>query len=284
MLITSDQVDELLAVLAELTELDEELVQRCGFLIRTERYDEAVGRAFIVLEERMRALMGLNGGAGRHLVSKLFSSKDTQFTDRLYRPAEEVAGLRAIFEGSFAAFRNRAAHTVAGYRRDEARAIIHLVNLLLLTLDHMRFTPERHIQPEVEEALDPAVTERLQRFLASLGEIGFVREEGIAQDAYKAQLLYQFREWNEHRPHPVTVLYLTKKGADPGLRFRIDMLSAVKDLNVDELQAKLLAAGCTRANRNTTPVELVLTRRNDQATFDRLYEILADLIRKHQVG
>ena len=283
MLITSDQVDELLAGLAELTELDEELVQRCGFLIRTERYDEAVGRAFVVLEERMRALMGLSGGAGRHLVNKLFSSNDTQFTDRLYRPAEEIAGLRAIFEGSFAAFRNRAAHTVAGYRRDEARAIIHLVNLLLLILDHMRVTSERHIQPEIDDALDPAATERLLRFLARLGEIGFVREEGSSQDAYKATLLYKFREWDEHKPHPVTVLYLNK-GAEPSLRFRMEMLSLVKGLDLEDLQTKLLSAGCTRANRSTTPVELLLTRRNDQATFDRLYEILENLMRKHQVA
>jgi len=37
--------------------------------------------------------------------------------------------------------------------------------------------------------------------------------------------------------------------------------------------------GCTRANRKSTPIELVLTGHNDQATFDRLYAILQDLMR-----
>lgn len=135
---------------------------------------------------------------------------------------------------------------------------------------------------EVAEALDPAAAERLQQFLSSLLGIGFIKEEGSSQDAYKATLLYKFREWDEHRAHPVTVLYLTKEG-QPSLRFRIDMLSVVQDLDVEELQARLLAAGCNRTNRKTTPIELVLSKRNDQATFDRLSEILEDLMRKHRV-
>ena len=136
---------------------------------------------------------------------------------------------------------------------------------------------------KVVEVLDPAAAKRLQRFLSRLLSIGLIREEGSTADAYKATLLYQFREWDDYRPHAVTVLYL-KKDVQPSVRFRIDMLSVVQDLNVEELQSRLLAAGCTRANRKTTPVELVLTRRNDQATFDRLYEILENLIRKHQVA
>lgn len=135
---------------------------------------------------------------------------------------------------------------------------------------------------EVAKALDPAAGERLQRFLSSLLGIGLIREEGSTADAYKATLLYQFREWDDYRSHAVTVLYL-KKESKPSLRFRIDMLSVVQDLNIEELQARLLAAGCTRANRRSTPIELVLTRRNDQATFDRLYEILENLMRKHRV-
>jgi hypothetical protein len=49
----------------------------------------------------------------------------------------------------------------------------------------------------------------------------------------------------------------------------------------DQLEAKLLATGCRRVARKTTPIELVLTQRNDQITFDRLYEILKDLVQRH---
>jgi uncharacterized protein (TIGR02391 family) len=280
MLFTRENIDELMSVLADLSGLDEELVERCAFLIENGRYDEAVGQSFIVIEEHMRDLIGADRGTGGQLVQTLFSSKNTEYTDRLRLPAPEINGLGNIFAGSFAAFRNRAAHTTAGYTRDEARAIIQLVNLLLMIVDQMRSVPGEYIQPEGAEALDPGAVARLQRFLASLQNIGFVKEEGGMEDAYKALLLYKFREWDEHKPHPVTVLYL-KKGAAPSLRFRMDMLSLVKGLDREGLQNRLLNAGCTLAKRKTTPVELVLTRRSDQVTLDRIFSILQDLIRKH---
>ena len=153
MLVTNDQVDELVLALADLSGLDEELVERCGSLVRTQRYDEAVSRAFVVLEERMRALMGMQGGTGRQLVNKLFSEKGAQYIERLSLPEQEWKGIRSIFDGAFAAYRNRAAHTVAGYSLEEARAIVHLVNLLLLIVGQMRHVPQRHVQPEVAAAL-----------------------------------------------------------------------------------------------------------------------------------
>jgi hypothetical protein len=64
----------------------------------------------------------------------------------------------------------------------------------------------------------------------------------------------------------------------------MDMLSAVENLDTDELQERLLSAGCTRANRKSTPVELVLARRNDQATLDRIFAVLQDLVRQYGVG
>jgi uncharacterized protein (TIGR02391 family) len=282
MLITSEQVDELLSVLADLTELDEELVQRCGFLIRTERYDEAVGRAFVVLEERMRALLGIRGGAGRHLVNKVFSSKDTQFTDRLSRPDEEVAGLRALFEGSFAAFRNRAAHTLADYGRDEARAIIHLVSLLLLVVDQMEKAPQQQISAKTSDMLGAAVTQRLNSFLTSLLAIGIGPEKAKASIPYKARLHYHAPTWEEPRAHPVTVFYLTS-GRSPKLAFNTGSLTNVPGLDVEQLTDRLLAAGCSQTTAMKS-IPLLLEDRNDQATFDRLYEILEDLMLKHRAS
>jgi hypothetical protein len=103
------------------------------------------------------------------------------------------------------------------------------------------------------------------------------------KDDNKITLLYKFREWDEYRPHPVTVLAL-RKGTKPHLRFRMDMLSLVQNLDADELQRRLLDAGCTRTNRKSTPVELILARRNDQATLDRIFAILQDLVRRHGVA
>jgi uncharacterized protein (TIGR02391 family) len=280
MLITNDQVDELVSVLADLSGLDAELVARCGGLIRAQRYDEAVSRAFVVLEARMRELMGMGGGTGRQLVNRLFSQNGSQYVDRLNLPEQECQGIRSIFDGAFAAYRNRAAHTVAGYRLDEARAIVNLVNLLLLVVDQMHHAPDQQVQPEVAAALDPAAAERLQRFLTNVQDIGLMRVQGSSQDVYKGTLNYRAPSWEEAKPYAIPVFYL-RTGEDPSLRFRMDRLSRVRDLDAKTLESKLLAAGCRRVARKTTPIELVLTQRNDQITFDRIYDILKDLIENH---
>jgi hypothetical protein len=61
---------------------------------------------------------------------------------RLNLPRGEIEGIRHLFVGAFRAYRNRAAHTVAGYSLDEAWGIIHLVNLLLLILRQVEQAPE----------------------------------------------------------------------------------------------------------------------------------------------
>jgi hypothetical protein len=227
--------------------------------------------------------MNLRGGSGVHLVQKVFSSKDTHLTDRLRLPEAELQGLRDIFTGSFAAFRNRAAHTVAGYNRDEARAIIHLVNMLLLIVEQIRKAPDLQVEPDIADALSPAAAGRLQHFLTRLQEIGLSRKEGDASDAYKVTLVCHYPSWDKPRPYEITVFYLQKEGR-PSLRFRIDMLSKVRGYDIDSLKDTLVELGCKRSARKTTPLELFVTDRTDQLTFDRLYETIRDLVLKHSTA
>lgn len=227
--------------------------------------------------------MNLRGGSGSHLVQKLFSTKDTHLTDRLRLPEAELQGLRDIFTGSFAAFRNRAAHTVAGYNRDEARATIHLVNLLLSIVEQIGKAPDQKVQPEVADSLSPVAAERLQQFLTRLQEIGPSRKEGDASDSYKVTLVCHYPSWERPRPHEIIVFYLQKE-AKPSLRFGIDMLSKVKSYDIDSLEDTLVKLGCKRAARKTTPLELFVTERTDQVTFDRLYEAIRDLVLKHSTA
>jgi uncharacterized protein (TIGR02391 family) len=283
MLITSDQVDQLLAALADLSGLDEELAQRCALLIRTERYDEAVGRAFVVLEERLRALLGLRGGSGGHLVQKLFSSKDSDLVDRLRLPEAQAEGLHDLFMGAFKAFRNRAAHTVAGYTRDEARGIVQLVSLLLLILDRIRDAPEQTVVPQVAEVLEPAAADRLDRFLSALLQIGYERQERSATDHYRSTFLYRAPPWDEYRPHDVAVLFLWKS-AKPTIHLNSGGLSRVRHLDIEQLEASLLEAGCRRVvTKKRSRIELPLLERNDEATLDRVFRILKQVLDTHRV-
>ena len=281
MLTTNDRMDELVSVLARISGLDEELAGQCGGLIREQRFDDAVSRAFVLLEERMRKLMAMRGGTGRHLVSKLFSETDSQFVDRLDLPEEEWKGLRSIFDGAFAAYRNRAAHTVAGYGLEDAQAIVNLVNLLLLVVRQMREAPDKQVPEKMAQALGKAATHRLNLFLDKVARIGIVRAAGSQYPPYKAKLLYHAPHWEEPKPHRLAVFYLNMD-QEPALGFNIVPLSRVPGLDAEALSARLLQEGCVRAPGKDVTVRLVLAEHNDQPTFDRLYEILRDLMEKHR--
>jgi uncharacterized protein (TIGR02391 family) len=281
MLITNTQVDELLSVLDDLSGLDQELIERSSPLIRSERYDEAVSRAFVVLEERLREQLAVRGGAGVHLSEKAFAPETGHFVDRLDLPRAEVEGIRDLFVGAFRAFRNRAAHTVAGYTLDEARAIVHLVNLLLMILEQVRQAPIQRVPKRIAQALAPAAVERFQHFLERLQDIGIRQGEGPTSP-YKATLEYKWPTWEEARPDRVTIFYLTFSGGKPMLSFNSKMLSNVVGLDIKQLETDLLQARCTRTAAKQTPIRLFLSEYDDQATFDRLYEILRDLMEKHR--
>ena len=283
MLITHAQVDELLSQLSDLSGLDEELMERCGVLIRSERYDEAVGRAFVVLEERLRESLALRMGTGVRMSLEAFEPETGQLVERLNLPRGEVEGIRDLFVGAFRAFRNRAAHTVAGYGLDEARSIIYLVNLLLMVLERARQAPTERVPQKVAEALAPAATDRLRLFLDSLRSIGIRRGQGRGLIPYQATLEYKAPSWKASKPHAVTVFYLYAQKGKPIVAFNSKMLTLVVGLDIEPLEADLLQAGCTRTVAKQTPIKLFLSERNDQATFDRLYEILGGLMEKHRV-
>jgi uncharacterized protein (TIGR02391 family) len=238
MLITNEQVDDLLTKLSDLSGLDPKLAEMCGSLIRSQQCDEAVSRAFVVLEERLRELLGVRGGAGVHLSEKAFAPKGGQLVDRLLLPPAEIEGIRDLFVGAFKAFRNRAAHTMAGYSLDEARAIIHLTNLLLLILEQARHIPVR-VPETIAQLLDPAATGRLRVFLEKLRDIGIERAEGVAWIPYKATLNYKQPAWDGHRPHRATVFYLLVRSNEPEIAFNSTSLSRVDGLNVEQLALPL---------------------------------------------
>lgn len=283
MLITNDQIDELTGTLLALSGLDSELIERCGLLIRSERYDEAVSRAFVVLEERLRDLLGVPGGSGVNLSEMAFAPKSGRLLDRLQRPRAEAEGIRDLFVGAFRAYRNRAAHTIAGYTLNEARGIIHLVNLLLLILAEVSEAPGDPILLNVMRHLDPAASERLLSFLESLEGIGFRRGEAKGSIPFQAVLEFQASGWDEPRPHLLTVFYLYMSGGEPVFAFRTGSggLVCVPGFNTTKIEARLLDAGCVQVSAKSTPIRLNLENRNEQSVFDQLIAILNDLLEEY---
>lgn len=206
---------------------------------------------------RLGELLRVPGGSGRELVQKLISSKDTQYTDRLCLDSNEVDGVKSVFDGAFAAFRNRAAHTVAGYTLDDARSVIYLVNLLLSILEQMKQPLPPVLPAEIVKALGPAATGRLQKFLQKLEAMGVGKGKGKDLIPYRAVLNYQPSKRDTPRPHTVAIFYLTVDHEKrPALAFNIPYLAKVPGLDEKELEGALLGSGCVHVGTKLRPIWL----------------------------
>jgi len=284
MLLTRLQIEKLEKTLIELSRLDESLARKCGPLIKAERYDEAVGAAFVVLEERLRKALKVPGGTGVDLSQKAFTPGRGDLTRNLdLRRTSEEEGIRDLFVGAFKAYRNRAAHTFAGYTLEESCAVIGLVNLLLLILCQTEVKWYDKLAREVAETVSPEAARRFRDFLLRLEQLGIRHYEGKTWEPFKASVLYQAKGWPEPRHWETAVFYFVRTGKDaPTIDFPMGGdLRKVVDFDREHMEQRLLEVGCERVARKMNTIRLVLTERNDQATFDRLYDVIREYVERY---
>ncbi len=284
MLLTRLQIEKLEKTLIELSRLDESLARKCGPLIKAERYDEAVGAAFVVLEERLRKALKVPGGTGVDLSQKAFTPGRGDLTRNLdLRRTSEEEGVRDLFVGAFKAYRNRAAHTFAGYNLEESCAVIGLVNLLLLILRQTEVKWYDKLAREVAETVGPEAARRFRDFLLRLEQLGIRHYEGKTWEPFKASVLYQAKGWDEPRHWETAVFYFVRTGKDaPTIDFPMGGdLRKVVDFDREHMEQRLLEVGCERVARKMNTIRLVLTERNDQATFDRLYDVIREYVERY---
>jgi uncharacterized protein (TIGR02391 family) len=284
MLLTHLQIERLEKTLVELSCLDESLVRRCGSLIKAERFDEAVRAAFIVLEERLRKVLKVPGGTGVDLSQKAFAPGKGDLIPNLnLRTLSEEEGVRDLFVGAFKAYRNRAAHTFAGYTLEESCAVIELVNLLLLILRQTEVKWYDKLAREVAATVSPEAARRFRDFLLRLEQLGIRHYEGKTWEPFKASVLYQAKDWDEPRHWETAVFYFVRTGKDaPTIDFPMGGdLRKVVDFDREHMEQRLLEVGCERVARRMNTIRLVLTERNDQATFDRLYDVIREYVERY---
>jgi uncharacterized protein (TIGR02391 family) len=159
MLWLTRDVEGLSRYLQDQANLDSQLVFRCRHDLERGRYDDAVRKAFLVLEERMRSSMGVESMTGRELALKAFGNGEGPLAKKMRANAARASALRELYAGAFGVFRNPAAHHLdAGFEGEECREIIILVNLLLRQL--------ATIQPKYEKVfqhLDQSIKARLPK-------------------------------------------------------------------------------------------------------------------------
>ena len=284
MLLTRPQIERLEKTLVELSCLDESLARKCGALIKAEQYDEAVSAAFVVLEERLRKALKVSGGTGVDLSQKAFRPGSGDLTPSLnLRAPSEEEGIRDLFVGAFKAYRNRAAHTFAGYTLEESCAVIELVNLLLLILRQTEVKWYDKLAKEVAETAGPEAARRFCDFLLRLEQLGIRHYEGKTWEPFKASVLYQAKGWDEPRHHEIAVFYFVRTGKDaPTIDFPTrGNLSGVVDFDPEHMEQRLLEVGCERIAHKANAIRLVLAERNDQVVFDRLYDVIREYVERY---
>jgi len=132
-----------LTPLADVTNLDAELKQRCLPILGAgsadpKLWDSAVRTAGVILEERLRDVGGITdeGRTGRDLVNDVFGERGTLHAK--IPNASERLGYRDIYAGIVGVFRNPAAHRLVDPAPEDGGAFIVFVNLLLKTLEDLR--------------------------------------------------------------------------------------------------------------------------------------------------
>lgn len=289
MILTENEMQQIRRSIEAQAGLDEELMRRCGDLVHIGKFDEAVRSAFVLLEERLREAIKKEGTTGTNLANYAFNPADGPLAKLLGQTQSEREGLRELYSGAFKLFRNPTAHGVVDYSADQGKAIISLVNLLLIILKRAEGFPSPDLFPdnletalgEMESAIGPGATSRLRVFLGKcMKKMGLKPSPSAKQwIPFKGYAFGRFGDWKEPKPHPIAVFYIFVSGEGQyKVQFPVQYYyKKVIGFNVDQLIDELKGIGFQAIGSNREPT-IDLQMRNDQAFFDELLNLIARIV------
>lgn len=281
MILTDTELYKLRHTLEEQTGLNEELLRRCGTLIHMGKFDEAVRSAFVLLEERLRKAVNVEGMTGTALANYAFNAENGPLAKHLGRTKQEREGLRELYAGAFKLFRNPTAHTLVDYSAAEGKSIISLINLLLILLDR---APVEIFPEYVEEALAIVTAElgqeistRLRLFLEKSQKLGLRSKAAKNWIPFRSYAMQSRSQWPKPKPYKLAVFYLVADKKNPALWFSINQYySRIVGLDTDPIARQLRLLGFAPTGR-TRDYRLNLRDKNDAAFFEALYELVANI-------
>ncbi|MBX3054968.1 MAG: TIGR02391 family protein [Anaerolineae bacterium] len=253
MILNNNDLQQIRQILERQSGLDAELLARCSDLLHLGKYDQAVHSAFILLEERLRHIVHKDGLTGVVMVQNVFGQKGT-LTHVLALSDWEREQYKNLYEAAFRLFRNPSAHTVTNYDASTGKAIMGLVNLLLLLLgDPTQWPPSTTFPESIEKAIslteqmvNLAAAQRLRLFLSHCYQNGL--EPRSSKSTYwipfKRETLQRMEQWDEARFHPLTLFYLYADEKKPGLYVPINQYyTRVVGLDIEPLGNTLKQVG-----------------------------------------
>jgi uncharacterized protein (TIGR02391 family) len=285
MILTDNELREVRRMIEAQAGLDEELLRRCGHLIHLEAFDEAVRSAFVLLEERLRDAVKVEGMTGTQLANHAFSPANGPLAKHLGRNQSEREGLRELYSGAFRLFRNPTAHGVVGYSAAEGKAIIGLVDLLLKLVKRTEDLPPEGLFPEnietvlskIQQEIGPGATSRLRLFLGKcISEVGLKPSPTATQWLpFRKHALYHADGWEAPKAHTIPVFYLQVESSKK-MRLYLPTSSyyaKVVEFNVDRLVEESTALGFQLLGKDPEP-HADLRIHNDQGFFDAFLDLV----------
>lgn len=282
MLLTNDELHLVRQAIETQAGLDGELILRCGPLIHIDAFDEAVRQAFVLLEERLRKMLNKDRATGGQLIQFAFSP-DGPLTKLLMDNPTERDGLHDLLTGAFKLYRNPAAHTIVGYERAEARAIISLVDLLLKRLDRLAVIPQPGVLPENIERVMPLidktnggkVAHRVRVFVGRCLKEGLdTRPVAKQWLPFRKHALMKYAHWDSPKPHALTVFYIYTSEKDQGLWFPINQYyKLVVGLDTERITVRLKELEFKQSGK-TQDYMVSFSKQNSQAFFDAVFDLV----------
>jgi uncharacterized protein (TIGR02391 family) len=286
MILTDLELNRLRETLEAQANLDDDLVQRCANLLHLGAYDEAVRSAFILLEERLREMMGEDGMTGTNLANAAFNTKDGPLAKHLGSNPSEREGLRELYSGAFKVFRNPSAHSAVGYSSSDGKEIIIFVNLLLRILKRAEDLPVSGFFPQnientlllAEKSIGASAASRLRVFL------GACMKEGVQPSSspkqwipFQKHALFKAPGWTDYKSHKIALFYIVPTGSTLVLHFPINYYySKVYEFNTDMLVDRLSGLGFYAAGKNGE-LQADLKTLNNETFFKNLLELICDV-------
>jgi len=282
MILTEQELHEVGETIEAQAGLDDELLRRCGPMLRMGAFDEAVRSAFVLLEERLRKAVNEEGMTATQLANHAFSPSSGPLAKLLGTTQSEREGLRELYSGAFKLFRNPSAHGLVGYTGAEGKAIIALVNLLLSMLRSIGNGPPPGSFPEnveallieIEEAIGPGATSRLRIFLRKCLKSGLnPAKSAKAYVPFKRHGWIKYEHWSEPRSYKFPMFYLIAERT-PRLQFPVNTYySLLPGFDSEALKEELLELDF-RPYGKRRDVEVELRARNDDHFFNNLAEVV----------
>jgi uncharacterized protein (TIGR02391 family) len=277
MILNNEELNQLRQMLDGRSGLDGELLARCGGMLHLGNYDQAVHSAFVLLEERLRRIVGKPGMAGVAMINSLFS-KNGRLTRHMALNEKDQEKYRNLFDSAFSLYRNPTAHTVTNYDATMGKAIISLVNLLLLILgDPSRWPPPTTFPDNVENAISNVedvlsleAANRLRLFLSHCYQIGVDTRDNNSTTwvPFIHEAVQQLESWETPRKHPLSLFYVLADKKKPCLYVPInEYYSRVVGLDIEPLGKALQKEGF-RPYGKRRDYRSYFAEHNSEAFFD----------------